>query len=117
ARLIEVLKPNGNVVYLIDASGSMLNVMGTVKKSLMSSVDSLNRDASFNVIAAVQDRVSSLDETMLPTGAEAKKRASGFLEGVIPHGENTAIRPAFERAVQLRPKRIIFFSDGVWEDK
>lgn len=105
------------VVYVIDASGSMVEKFALVQRDLVSAIHRLGEADRFNVIFFQQDTAI----TVLPTGlsrgtAKARRlaieRAGEGTAFVRPRGGSNPL-PALAAALRLRPARIVLLSDNI----
>lgn len=106
------------VCYLVDCSGSMKGLFSGVKKSLGSSIASLEADQYFNVILFGNGRIDEFAQTRLVRATpEAKTRALAFIERARPSGSTNAIE-ALRRSLELRdelglpPAVVYLLTDG-----
>jgi hypothetical protein len=102
------------IVYLVDASGSMLTVFPRVKQELMVSINHLQPIQAFNVIVFHED--DSDLQTMSRSGLimanpENKLAAGKFTEDQRAMG-GTDPRPAIKLAFAQKPDLIYVLTDG-----
>jgi len=102
------------MIFLCDASGSMLGVFGALKQSLRDSVNQLDltRGAQFNIIFFSDDRCMPLfrDGTQMAT-PENKKQAMEFIDNAIASGGTQPI-PAIKFALAEKPDLLFVLTDG-----
>lgn len=106
------------VCYLVDCSGSMQGVFGSVKNNLKKSIGKLDADQYFYIIFFGNNRLAEFGEgRLVRASARSKTQACDFVDRIRPAGETNAIE-ALERAVQIRdnfgkaPAIIYFLTDG-----
>jgi len=106
--------PARKVIYLCDASGSMLGVFGALKQKLKESVDGLDvkAGAEFNVIFFSDDNVFPLfkDGTHMAND-DNKKLAMDFIDNAVSTG-GTQPLPAIRFAVAEKPDLMFVLTDG-----
>jgi hypothetical protein len=102
------------VVFLCDASGSMLSVFAQLKQQLRTSISDLKLadGQSFNVIFFSDDNVSPLfkDGPQIATDAN-KKLAMDFIDSAVATG-GTQPLPAIKLAMSQHPELIYLLTDG-----
>jgi hypothetical protein len=93
-----------SVVYVCDASGSMLNLLPMLKVELRSAIDSLSPDQSFNVVFFLDpDRTPrSLSNTLLAATPPHKNDCYLFLHGWSREGVATPFRACASRFRSIR---------------
>jgi hypothetical protein len=103
------------VTFVCDASGSMLNKMGTLKHQLSQAVQHLDLTQSFGIVFFQDENYAALDSNLLMATPENKIRAEKFLDDVIPKGETKPI-PGIELAFKQKPELIYILTDGDFPD-
>ncbi len=103
------------VVFVCDASGSMLNKMATLKAELGKTVMALKPIQSFNLIFFTGDKPLSLGDHLVQATPEGKARAVRFLEDVTTSGA-TEPTPGIEQAFREKPEMIYLLTDGDFPD-
>ena len=104
------------IAFVCDASGSMLNKFGTLRRELSKTVQGLRPIQSFNIIFFQEQNCASFADTLVMATPENKLKADTFLEDKItPRGETNPI-PAIEKAFQLKPELIYLLTDGDFPD-
>ncbi|QOV91698.1 vWA domain-containing protein [Humisphaera borealis] len=101
------------IVFICDASGTMINRLSLLHEELLQHVAALPEDHSYNILF-FGDRgdFRALDRwKMVAPGAESRIATKQFLERITPWGTTNPI-PAIEHAIKFRPDVIHFFSDG-----
>jgi hypothetical protein len=103
-----------HVVYVIDASGSLIATLQVVLQELARSLDTLSQEQQFSIIFFQQDRALVVPPGKLLPATEAEKaRALQWIrQSVIPAGNSNPV-PALERALSLRPDVIFLLSDNI----
>lgn len=105
------------IVYLVDASGSMVDTMPVIQHELQRAVANLRPDQRFSVIFFADDRLVEAPPVGMKTaGTEALARVIRWLDPqagtVIPHGKPEPAS-AIRRALAYQPDAIILLSDGL----
>jgi hypothetical protein len=109
--------PGGNarkIVFVCDATGTMINKMSVLKRELTTAVGSLrNGTQSYKVIFFVGGgSVATESKNGLIVGSTAnKKQTFDWLTDVTPEGTTDPV-PALQAAFKLQPDLIYFLSDG-----
>jgi len=114
----------GNVVYVIDRSGSMHKTFGLVRKEMLTSISGLSAEQDFHVILfAAGEPLEKKPDTLTPGEDQYKISAAKFLESVEPEGATDpipALTKAFRvlaRAQEDRPGKLIhLLTDGNFPD-
>ncbi|MCK4626199.1 MAG: VWA domain-containing protein [Phycisphaerae bacterium] len=111
-----------DVVYVIDRSGSMLDIFDEVRQHVLDSVNSLDPVQRFHVIFFSKGKPKENPPRRLVSAtAESKKEFEKFLQTIIPEG-NTDPVPAIRRAFEVmrlgrRGKSVIYLlTDGEFPD-
>lgn len=110
-----------NIVYICDASGSMMLKMDLLKVELDKSVQQLMPIQAFDVMF-YQDsnpkHYTSLDSDLDVANADNKKKLYTFLQDIVGQGTTHAI-PALTAAFQMqtKPDLIYLLTDGAFEDE
>jgi hypothetical protein len=103
------------IVYVVDASGSMITWMQTVVDGLIRSLDGLTPEQDFTVIFSQGDRVLVVPPTnQLHIANEKQKlRAVQWIEeNVIPGGSSNPVK-AIEKALRLNPDVVFLLSTNI----
>jgi len=99
------------IVYVCDATGSMNSVFSGLRDELQRAINGLAIDQSFNVVFFSDDKVLTLNPSlMLPTDAN-KTKAFSFLGDVSPRGLTNPL-PAIRAAFAQKPEMIYVLTDG-----
>jgi len=116
-RFVEV--PGGNartVVFVCDASGSMINTFGSLKAELAKAVVRLKSVQGFNIIFFQDEKFAVLDDKgLLFATPENKKRAMAWLDTIATTGTTDPI-PAIEQAFRNKPQLIYLLTDADFPD-
>lgn len=110
-----IRNPNGTarrIVFVCDASGSMLNMSDSLRIELRKSIQALPPTVSFNVIFFQDKGCSAVDrKELLIATPQNKERAIALIDQTIPRGETDPL-PALELAFPLKPDLIHLLTDG-----
>jgi hypothetical protein len=99
------------IVFLCDATGSMLNKMATLKDELNKAVVGLRPIQSFDIIFYQDVKVEEFSKSMVAATPETKRKAGTYLEGVTSEGTTDPI-PALTAALKLHPQLLYFLTDA-----
>ncbi|MHC4413887.1 MAG: vWA domain-containing protein [Planctomycetota bacterium] len=103
------------IVYVIDASGSMIRSLQIVLEELARSLDALTGQQSFGVIFFQHNDAVVVPPTnrLVAASSEAKLEALEWIdENVIPAGRSNPLE-AIERALGLEPQVIFLLSENI----
>ena len=105
-----------DIVFLCDASGSMVSVFGQLKQELKKSISEMTVDADsaqrFNVIFFQDDKASPLfPNGMQIATPENKQKASDFIDNQYSVGGTQPI-PAIKMALGNHPQLLYVLTDG-----
>ena len=101
------------VVYVIDASGSMIDSLPFCIRELKRSIAGLTEDQQFTVIVFQGGATTKLPPRGLsnnPTSEATQKRFTEWIDGIVPKGHGVPV-PALEEALRYRPDVIFLLSD------
>ena len=102
-----------SVVYLVDASGTMMAIFDRVRAEVTTSIKRLTPDQKFNIIAFQGDSVMVLSERKLvPATDENKTNGYDFIERTTASG-STKPEAAITEAFSQSPQIIYFITDGL----
>ncbi len=111
------------ICFVVDCSGSMKGLFGTVKKELTQAIQNLQQDQYFGIIFFGDDKLLMFENTqMVRASGNAKAAAISFINSVEPKGKTNAIE-AFEMLAAVRdssghrPSAVFFLTDGFELDK
>ena len=114
AVFIDTYEEATTIVYLCDASATMLPAFGNLKAKLKDSVNALSLEGNqkFNVIFCSDGNIFPLfkDEAHMPTG-DNKRLAMNFIDSAIPTGTDQPI-PSIKFAMAEKPDLLYVLSDG-----
>jgi hypothetical protein len=100
------------VVYICDASGSMMSVFWRVKQELHKAVDVLRPIQAFNVIFFSDVEITTLSKSELVMATpDNKRRAFSTAEQMSAAGSTDPL-PAIRLAFQQKPELIYVLTDG-----
>jgi hypothetical protein len=105
------------IVFICDASGSMLVKFDTLRRELGNTVARLRPVQSFNIVFFQEHDALAFDRGGLVMATpETKLRVANFLaDGVVARGETFPI-PAIELAFRQKPDLIYLLTDGDFPD-
>ena len=103
------------IVYVCDASGSMINTFSSLKEQLTRSIQGLKSVQGFNVVFFQDEKCSSLADGLLFATPENKKRAFKWLDEQTTTGTTNPI-PAIEQAFRQKPQLIYLLTDADFPD-
>jgi hypothetical protein len=104
-------KPSRRVVFLPDASGSMISKFGDAKEEVGKGLSALAPDQSFGLIAFQDNQAIVLTRTLLPASEESKARVWASLGDLTTTSTGDPVA-AFEAASKLHPDVVWLVSDG-----
>jgi hypothetical protein len=100
------------VIFLCQASGSMLTVFTQSKTYLKQSIDWLEPDQTFNIIFTRDDQYYALGaEGPLASSPESKRKANNFIDAQVSTGSTQPI-PAIKFAASQQPDLIFILTEG-----
>jgi hypothetical protein len=106
------------ITFVCDASGSMLNKFGTLRRELARAVGQLKPIQSFDIIF-FQDQTkagyAALSQNLLMATPENKLKVDGYLGTVIPRGSTNPL-PGIDLAFHQHPDLIYLLTDGDFPD-
>ncbi len=109
------IQADEDVIFLIDASGSMIDRMPGVLEQVAAAVNRLGPDQRFNVLAFASGDVQSVFENPVRATAEAKAVARDWLHPrdtpVQPAGRTTLL-PAVRFALSQKPDHVVLIADA-----
>jgi hypothetical protein len=103
-----------DIIYLCDASGSMLSVFGNLKQQLKESINNLDLTAGqkFNVIFFSDSNVFPLFKGGMQIATpDNKKAAIDFIDNQVSTGGTQPI-PAIQEALKEKPQLLYVLTDG-----
>jgi hypothetical protein len=99
------------VVFVCDATGSMLNKMATLKDELNKAVILLKPTQSFDIVFYQGANVYSFGKSLSPATPENKRKAGFWLEGITAQDVTMPV-PAIETALKLHPELMYLLTDA-----
>lgn len=103
------------VVFVCDASGSMINTFGSLKAELVKSISRLKPIQGFNVIFFQDEKCASLSDGLLFATPQNKDKAFKWLEMQNATGTTNPI-PGIELAFRNKPQLIFLLTDAEFPD-
>ena len=103
------------IVYVCDASGSMINTFGSLKEQLVRSVQSLKSIQAFNIIFFQDEKCTALDQGLVFATPDNKRKAFKWLDEQTTTGTTNPI-PGIEQAFKNRPQLIYLLTDADFPD-
>ncbi len=103
------------IVYVIDASGSLIASLQVVIRELSRSLRELTAKQSFSIVFFQQDRALAVPpgDRLLQATSEEKRRALEWIDrNIIPNGNSNPL-PALRKAIRLQPDVIFLLSDNI----
>ena len=101
------------IIFICDATGTMIQKIGTLKHELTRAISNLRPVQSFNIIFFTDGgkyHIANRDGLILAT-PDNKRQAYAFLEDITPNG-TTDPTSAIEAAFKQNPDLVYFLSDG-----
>jgi hypothetical protein len=103
------------IVYVCDASGSMINTFGSLKEQLVRSIQGLKSIQGFNIIFFQDEKCTTLNDGLLFATPENKRKAFKWLDEQTTTGTTNPI-PGIEMAFRNRPQLIYLLTDADFPD-
>jgi hypothetical protein len=103
------------VVFVPDASGSMIQKFDPMRVELRRSIAGLRPPQSFNVVFFQQADPASIGSSLLFANPDSKRKAFDFMDRVTPAGSTDPL-PALRRAFAMNPDLIVLLTDGDFPD-
>jgi hypothetical protein len=102
------------IVYVVDASGSLLGTLQVVVQELGRSLEALSPQQEFSIIFFQQDRALPVPPgRLIPATDREKLRALDWIDAaIVPNGSSNPL-PALELALDLEPDVIFVLSDNI----
>lgn len=108
----------GKVVFVCDATGTMINKFELLQKELYKAVDALQPAQSFNIVFFFDGpKAASIGnlESLLPATPENKQRAIKFVSDFSTTGQTDPM-PGIRLALKMQPQLLYFLSDGQFDN-
>ena len=103
------------VVFVCDASGSMINTFGSLKAELVKAISRLKSVQGFNIVFFQDEKCTALDQNLLFATPENKNKAFKWLEEQTTTGTTNPI-PGIELAFKNKPQLIYLLTDADFQD-
>jgi hypothetical protein len=104
----------GKIVFLCDATGTMINKFALLRAELTKAIDNLKPGQSFNIVFFFDGpkaaSINNLESLLLAT-PENKRKAYKFMEDFSTTGQTDPL-PGIRLAFKMQPQLIYFLSDG-----
>jgi hypothetical protein len=104
-----------SIVFVCDASGSMMNKMVPLKNELKRTIDRLKPIQAFSVIFFADEKPQALSQNVMFASPDTKRKAYDFLGNVSTAGQTNPI-PALELAFKMKPQLVFLLTDGDFPD-
>jgi hypothetical protein len=99
------------VVYVVDASGSMIDKLKSVKSEIYKAVANLKPGDSFNLLVAADEKVRSFQPRPVISSTRALDAAAVFLDGLTASGTSN-MAPAMDMALKQDATLVWLVTDG-----
>jgi hypothetical protein len=99
------------IVFLCDASGSMMPKFDALRTELRKAIDHLQPTQQFDVIFFSEDTYLALDNQLQYALPESKRKAYDLLDKTAPHSTSDPI-PGLRAAFAASPELIFMLTDG-----
>jgi len=116
AKLMGVGSPARTVVFVCDASGSMMNKMETLRQELDKGVSNLKASQQFNVIFFQDEKFAAAFDGLVPATAANKRKSREFLSDVETKSTSDPI-PGLEAAFRSKPQLMFILTDGEFQNE
>lgn len=107
------------IVYILDNSGSMIDVFDYLRKDVKKSVNNLFPIQQFGVIVFSEEAVVIANMTRATN--ESKRELGAKIDTVVAQGQNdytlAPYKDAFVKAFAMKPQLIYFLTDGAFDPK
>jgi hypothetical protein len=103
------------VSFAVDASGSMIGKMASLKDQLNKAIVYLSPEQSFGLVFFQKENCARMNPELLPASAANKRKAGQFLEDVRTCGTTNPI-PGIEAAFRQNPEVMYLVTDGDFPD-
>lgn len=103
------------IVYICQASGSMLSVWDDLRRELDRSIEALQPVQAFDVIFFSEDNVYAFDNSALQMATpENKRKAYDFIKKMYPRGDTNPVA-SIDLAMGLKPELVYILGDGFYK--
>ena len=103
------------VVFVCDASGSMISTFGSLKAELVKAISRLKSNQAFNVVFFQDEKSASLDQNLVFATPDNKRKAFQWLDTITTTGTTNPI-PGIEQAFRNKPQLIYLLTDAEFPD-
>src|SRR4051812_2209820 len=104
-----------SVVYVCDASGSMINTFGSLKEQLVRSIQGLKAAHAFGIVFFQDEKCRALSDGLLFATPDNKRKAFKWLDEQTTTGTTNPI-PGLELAFKAKPQLIYLLTDADFPD-
>jgi hypothetical protein len=98
------------IVFVLDATGSMMSAFDALRVQLRTAVQNLRPPQSFDIVFINEHNPPPLSPTLLFVTPENKRKAQEYVDVMAPRGGTNPL-PALEAAFKLGPELIYFLID------
>ena len=98
------------IVYVLDATGSMLPSFDNLRNEVRKSISNLKLPQSFDIVFINENKPPPLAPALLICTPENKRKAAEYVDTMAPRGGTDPL-PALEKAFALQPQLIYFLID------
>jgi hypothetical protein len=102
---------DGGTVYILDATGSMINGFGTAKAETVRALQAIRPPDTFNIMFFQDDKTGVFREQLVPASSANIRSALRWLEDATTTGTGQSIGEAFRKALSQKPNQIVFFTE------
>ncbi len=100
----------GRVVYICDATGSMMSEFDNLRVELRKSIEALRPPQALNVVFFQENAAPPIEKNLLFATPSNKQRIYDFVDKYTPRGP-TDPKPAIQLAFAMKPDLIFFLCD------
>lgn len=98
------------IVYVLDATGSMMSSFDALRVQLRTAVQNLRPPQSFDIVFINEHNPPPLAPALLFTTPENKRKAQEYVDTMAPRGGTNPL-PAITKAFELQPEMIFLLID------
>jgi hypothetical protein len=98
------------IVFVLDATGSMMSAFDALRVQLRTAVTNLRMPQSFDIVFINEHNPPPLGPQLLLVTPENKRKAQEYVDTMAPRGGTNPL-PALETAFKLQPELIYFLID------
>lgn len=109
--LLNVDVDASKVIFVVDASGSMLDKMGRVTSEVAKAIRQMPAGMRFNIVMLSEDSWESVRDGYIATDEAGKKQAADYLSDVSAHGSSDPI-PGLRAVFAAAPDVVFLMTDG-----